>query len=218
MNKNEYLNKMNNRIFEYLSNKDKECTFQPKINNIYNNNDNLEVCERLYNYQYKYKENLNLIKNKYSNFTFKPKISENTDIILNKKNFIKNIKEYIDIRIHDKNLLLNKSEKEEKLKENNKNIEKMEELDNIEKNKNKFGSYNSNNNIYVNNNIKDNDNNININDNYIYNNNLNTDNNDNNYCNSNDFKVFLINNEKNKESDTRNNKKLMDFEYYNNIL
>jgi hypothetical protein len=28
----------------------------------------------------------------------------------------------------------------------------------------------------------------------------------------------LINNEKNKESDTRNNKKLMDFEYYNNIL
>lgn len=89
LSNNEYLNKMNNRIFEYLSNKDKECTFQPKINNIYNNNDNLEVCERLYNYQYKYKENLNSIKNKYSNFTFKPKISENTNIILNKKILLK---------------------------------------------------------------------------------------------------------------------------------
>jgi hypothetical protein len=28
----------------------------------------------------------------------------------------------------------------------------------------------------------------------------------------------LINNERNKDADTRNNKKLMDFEYYNNIL
>ena len=221
LSNNEYLNKMNNRIFEYLSNKDKECTFQPKINNIYNNNDNLEVCERLYNYQYKYKENLNLIKNKYSNFTFKPKISENTNIILSKKNFIKNLKEYINIHECDKNLLLNKkendnlNEKEGKLIENNKNIEKIEELDNIEKNKIRFGSYNSNN-IYINNNIKENDNNIN--ENYIYNNNINNDINENNYFNSNDFKLFLINNERNKDADTRNNKKLMDFEYYNNIL
>ena len=219
LNNNEYLNKMNRGIFEYLSNKDKECTFQPKINNDYNNNNNLEVCERLYNYQYKYKENLNLIKNKYSNFTFKPKISENTNIILNKKNFIKNLKEYIRIDECDNNLLSNNkenddfNEKEGKLKENNKNKEKYEELDNREKYKNKFGSYNSDKNI--NNNIRENDNNIN--ENCIYNN-INSDNNNNNYFNSNDFKVFLINKEINKEADTRNNKKLMDFEYYNNIL
>lgn len=131
------------------------------------------------------------------------------------------MKEYINIHECDKNLLLNKkendnlNEKEGKLIENNKNIEKIEELDNIEKNKIRFGSYNSNN-IYINNNIKENDNNIN--ENYIYNNNINNDINENNYFNNNDFKLFLINNERNKDADTRNNKKLMDFEYYNNIL
>ena len=94
--------KKNEKIFNYLTNRDKECTFQPRINDININNSNLinnrsDVGERLLAYQDKYNQNLIKIKNKYPKYSFKPKISKNTYNILNKRRrrIIKNMKEKI---------------------------------------------------------------------------------------------------------------------------
>ena len=76
------------KMFDYLSNKDKECTFQPKINNnIYEGNDNneIDISESLFGYQNKYKEKLEIKKEKHFNFSFKPAISKNTKMIFNKR-------------------------------------------------------------------------------------------------------------------------------------
>ena len=81
---------------------DIECTFTPKINydnsiiqNLHQNNNpnKTNIGERLYNYQNEYKKNLEKIKIKNEKFySFKPKISKNTNLIL--ENRRKNI-EYI---------------------------------------------------------------------------------------------------------------------------
>ena len=71
------LNKKNEKIFDYLSSKDKECTFHPKINEINRINDINNVSERLLSYLEKYNEQLNKLKDKNPKFTFKPKISKN---------------------------------------------------------------------------------------------------------------------------------------------
>ncbi len=76
---------------------DNECTFSPKINNenlstIQNsqsnniNKSNSNVCDRLFNYQDQYKKKLEKMKIKNEkSYSFKPKISKNTNIILEKK-------------------------------------------------------------------------------------------------------------------------------------
>ena len=216
--KNEkYINKKNKRIFDYLSNKDKECTFHPKINNIYNTNE-LNVSERLFRYQNKYKEKLDLMRTKYCNFTFKPKISKNTNIILNKKKLIQNLKEQIKENASESNKeLLNKIDENDINKitekknddENNDNdlennkINSQEAIKEAEDEKispviiNNLDDYNEN---------KENKN---MGNNYYKNNML----------HSNDFKTFINSNStKNKNSNLNNNKKIMDFDYYNNIL
>ena len=74
---------------------DNECTFSPKINtdnsstiqnSQSNNKSNSNVCDRLYNYQDQYKKKLEKMKIKNEkSYSFKPKISKNTNIILEKK-------------------------------------------------------------------------------------------------------------------------------------
>ena len=85
------------KMFDYLLSKEKECTFQPKINNIIPSILNNNACDRLYGYQYKYQEKLDMIKNKYEeNYSFHPEISSNTNIILNnRKKLIEGLKEKI---------------------------------------------------------------------------------------------------------------------------
>ena len=222
INNEEYINKKNNKIFDYLSNKDKECTFHPKINNSSNTNE-LNVSERLFGYQNKYKQKLDLMRSKYGNFTFRPEISKNTNIILNKKKLIHHLKEEIKNNCSDSSLKLLLNKKEEKEKDYN----LMEESKNDEyheNNENKLTKFNVN----IRENIKANENEIitpvivNKIDNYSENkekNNL--DNkyhrNNNNNFHLNDFKIF-INNIKNKDNNKKNNKKIMDFCYYNKIV
>ena len=221
VNNEEYINKKNNKIFDYLSNKDKECTFHPKINNISNTNE-LNVSERLFGYQNKYKQKLELMRSKYCNFTFKPKISENTNIILNKRKLIHHLKEEIKNNCSESNLKLLLNEKDEK---DNNLIEESKNEENHENNENKLSKFNVNNKK----NIKNNENEmitpviVNKIDNYSRNkekNNLDNKyhrNNNNNNFHLNDFKVF-INNIKNKDNNKKKNKKIMDFDYYNNIV
>lgn len=75
---------------------DSECTFKPKINSdkLPIDNENKKVGERLYEYQNKYKQNLEEIKSQYkTSYSFKPKISKNTnEILLNKQKMIEEIK------------------------------------------------------------------------------------------------------------------------------
>ena len=90
--------------------KEKELTFKPKINSLstiailnknktgQKSNSNFEeeknikdVSKRLFNYQNKYKESLEIKRKKFKkNYTFKPKISKNTDLILNNKKIKEN--------------------------------------------------------------------------------------------------------------------------------
>ena len=72
----------------------------------------MNVSERLFGYQNKYREKLDLMRSKYCNFTFKPKISKNTDVILNKKKLILNLKEQIKCNIpyNNRDLIFNQNE------------------------------------------------------------------------------------------------------------
>ena len=194
----------------------------PKINNINDADDNndLNVSERLFRYQNKYKEKLDLMKQNYYNFPFKPIISKNTNNILNKRKLIQNLKEQIKSNISDSNreLFLKKNE-EEKIYKIPKNINNI--LENC--NQNKISNKNEDLNFMLDtasNNMEQQENiNQDNNKNFENNNNINNDY-YNNYCN-NDFQVYFSNNEKNKDNDNndiKNNKKIMNFDYYNNIL
>ena len=116
--KEDLLNKRNERIYNYLTDRDKECTFQPRINNVYNinimNNRNT-VGERLLSYQDKYNNNLITLKNNYPRYSFKPKISKNKIEILNKKK-INNLKEKIKFNIMFKSKRPKFEEKKDSLK------------------------------------------------------------------------------------------------------
>ena len=130
---------------------DMECTFSPKINSGHshnasnninnkssNNNSHLNnksdinhfnVGNRLYNYQNEYKKKLEEIKVKNEkNYSFKPKISKNTNLILQRKQRIKDLMRekqlfedyYKQINITEKN-----KENEDKKEEENKKINEL---------------------------------------------------------------------------------------------
>ena len=127
-------NKKKEKIYDYLTYRDKECTFQPKINNINNFyffNNSANVGQRLLSYQDKYNQKLIELKKKNPKYSFKPKISKNTHIILNKKNqlLINNTKEQIKRNISLKNNKPKFEEKKDSLKmnESQKNYENNKE-------------------------------------------------------------------------------------------
>ena len=130
---------------------DMECTFSPKINSGHshnasnninnkssNNNSHLNnksdinhfnVGNRLFNYQNEYKKKLEEIKVKNEkNYSFKPKISKNTNLILQRKQRIKDLMRekqlfedyYKQINITEKN-----KENEDKKEEENKKINEL---------------------------------------------------------------------------------------------
>ena len=104
--KKDLLNKKNEKKYEYLSDRDKECTFHPRINDTTTNinfmNNRINVGERLLSYQDKYNKNIIELKSKYPRFSFKPKISKNTYDILNRKK-INNLKAQTKLNISVKN-------------------------------------------------------------------------------------------------------------------
>ena len=225
LNNEANLNKKNEKIFEYLSNKDKECTFQPKINdNIFegnnNNNNEINVSERLFGYQNKYKEKLKIKKEKYFNFTFKPAISKNTKMILNKRKLLENLKENIKNNLNEskRGLLLNKKENDKnkemiegEIKNDDNNLEDskpneiLNNIENIAPIITNFSNIINNNEKYVENKGTKRNKFLEIKLNNI------------NFSKNNDYKTFNKNNSK-KIDNKDNNKKIMDFEYYNNII
>ena len=211
LNKEEYINKKNKKIMEYLSKIEKECTFQPRINSLCFNiseSNELKVSERLFGYQHKYRKNLDLIKERYGNFSFKPVICKNTNAILNKGKLIQHFKEQIKSPITDSNkeFLTNQNEnndEEKKSLSNNKlnnkdfNLEIFEKNEEKEKNQ-KFKISQKKNNRNFKQKLEDNENKS-----YTY-----------------DFKKFIHKIEKNKNDfiKNKNSKKIMNLKYYENIL
>jgi hypothetical protein len=103
---NEFMREKKEKMEKYSHIKEKECTFKPKINNIGMTNtkdidrqsnltykteqNNPDVSKRLFDYQKKYKDNLEDIRSKYKeNYSFNPIISKNTEHILNNRQKIK---------------------------------------------------------------------------------------------------------------------------------
>ena len=126
----EFIKDKQEKLVKYLNLKEDECTFMPKINNIANisilNNskggyqstlgdqNTTDVSKRLFDYQNKYKEKLEDIRSKYKeNYSFKPEISKNTDIILNNK------KKKMEQNKENENNLINNIKENYKNKNNN---------------------------------------------------------------------------------------------------
>ena len=200
-------NKKNEKKYDYLSYKDKECTFQPRINyldemNLSNNRSN--VGERLLAYQDKYNQKLIELKNKSPRYSFKPKISKNTYIILKKKRFINSLKGGIKANFS----ATNNNRKFEEEKYSLKIKEKKKLLENKGGNLTPMFDYSK----------KENFNNINLNefnlDEHIDYSDL--ENKINFYRN---IKNSLRdNNNENKASNNIKNNNLMNFDYYDNLI
>ena len=211
--------KKNEKIFNYLTNRDKECTFQPRINDININSSNLinnrsDVGERLLAYQDKYNQNLIKIKNKYPKYSFKPKISKNTYNILNKRRrIIKNMKEKIafnNISARDNKQKFEEEKysfkiKEKKYKlENKENFTPIFEFNKKEKEQDDIIDFNDFN-FDKNSENSELEEKINLSNRYIKS------------CMINN-KYKYNNNNSNKIKTNNNNKNLMTFDYYENLL
>ena len=171
----EFMKDKQEKLLKYFNFKEKECTFKPKINNLstlsllnnskthqksalnYKTEQNTSnVSKRLFDYQNKYKENLEDIRSKYKeNYSFKPEISKNTDIILNNRR-----RKMEQIKENEMNLINNIQEQEEGDSNNNK----------IDIDENGNENYNDNDNGNENENDSDNNNYTNENKNVILNN------------------------------------------------
>ena len=157
---NEFMREKKEKLEKYSHIKEKECTFKPKINNIgmINTKDidkqsnitykteqnNPDVSKRLFDYQKKYKDNLEDIRSKYKeNYSFNPIISKNTEHILNNRQKLKE-KFNENINGEDKNYeLLRKQIKLGELEELSKKLEEIKnenleikEVENLNKKKN----------------------------------------------------------------------------------
>ena len=145
---NEFMREKKEKLEKFSNMKEKECTFKPKINNtgISINKDadkksNLsckteqnssDVSKRLFDYQKKYKDNLEDMRSKYKeHYSFNPIISKNTEQILNNRQKLKEkIEEKIDIENQNYELL----KKQIKLGELEELSKKLDEIknDNLE--------------------------------------------------------------------------------------
>ena len=170
----EFMKDKQEKLLKYFNAKEKECTFKPKINNlstisILNNNkthqqsaliykteqNTSDVSKRLFDYQNKYKEKLEDIRSKYKeNYSFKPEISKNTDIILNnKKRMMENIKE-------SEMNIINKIQEQEEGESNTNNDPNENGNENYNENDNDNGDENQNENNSDNNYSNENKNKI----------------------------------------------------------
>ena len=153
---NEFMKEKQEKLEKYSHIKEKECTFKPKINNIETSNrkenskqsnisfkteqNSSGVSKRLFDYQKKYKENLEDIRSKYKeSYSFNPIISKNTRSILNNR---QKLKEKFEGNTDSQNTnyeLIKKQIKLGELEELSRKLEeiKNENLETDEKNSNK---------------------------------------------------------------------------------
>ena len=239
---NEFMREKKEKMEKYSHIKEKECTFKPKINNIgiINTKDvdkqsniinkteqnNPDVSKRLFDYQKKYKDNLEDIRSKYKeNYSFNPIISKNTEHILNNRQKLKE-KFNENINGEDKNYeLLRKQIKLGELEELSKKLEEIKnenleikEVENLKKNINKGNKINNKNKVtknisenkdIINNNYKNSNKILELANNLVNNNNLpKQDKISNKSENTNDFGLLMNNNiniNKSKNSSTMRN-------------
>ena len=229
------------KMEKYSHIKEKECTFKPKINNIgiINTKDvdkqsniinkteqnNPDVSKRLFDYQKKYKDNLEDIRSKYKeNYSFNPIISKNTEHILNNRQKLKE-KFNENINGEDKNYeLLRKQIKLGELEELSKKLEEIKnenleikEVENLKKNINKGNKINNKNKVtknisenkdIINNNYKNSNKILELANNLVNNNLPKQDKISNKSENTNDFGLLMNNNiniNKSKNSSTMRN-------------
>ena len=196
--KEDIINKRNEKIYDYLTDRYKECTFHPRINNVYNidiMNNGISVGERLLSYQDKYNENLIKLKSNYPRYSFKPKISSNTKEILNKKK-LNNLKEF-NIIIKSKRPKFEEKKDSLKINQNNKRLENykinytpsFEFMKQDKSNHIEFDDFKLDKMIEYNDNSTNSNNDINNNE-----------------------------NERGKNFDKNRNKNLMSFEYYDKLI
>ena len=137
---NEFLKDKEEKLQKYSGLKEKECTFQPQTNTksyntskigqqstttVKTDQNSSNVSKRLFDYQNKYKEKLEDIRDKYKKtYSFKPQISKNTDAILtNKKKMMEQMKEEQNI---------NDGKQNEDDEKNNRLIMKQKKLGELE--------------------------------------------------------------------------------------
>jgi len=260
---NEFMREKKEKLEKFSNIREKECTFKPKINNVgitinkdadkksniscKTEQNNSDVSKRLFDYQKKYKDNLEDMRSKYKeHYSFNPIISKNTEQILNNRQKLKEkIEEKIDIESQNYELL----KKQIKLGELEELSKKLEEIknDNLEINKNappkkkkinnegdviqnKINKNTLNNKEIINNN--ENSNKIIELANDLVNNNkilLQNDKIPNKNENTNDFILLMNNNTRNKNISIQRNynidldsskgsKKIMNLNYYDNLF
>ena len=141
---NEYMKEKLEKLEKYTHMREKECTFKPKINNIETSNrkenskqsnisykteqNSSDVSKILFDYQKKYKENLEDMRSKYKeNYSFNPVISKNTRSILNNR---QKLKEKFEENIDTKNTNYELIKKQMKLGELEELSKKLEEIKN----------------------------------------------------------------------------------------
>ena len=139
---NEFLKDKEEKLQKYSGLKEKECTFQPQTNTksyntskigqqstttVKTDQNSSNVSKRLFDYQNKYKEKLEDIRDKYKeSYSFKPQISKNTDAILtNKKKMMEQMKE-------EQNMAENIGENQIENEQNNRLIMKQKKLGELE--------------------------------------------------------------------------------------
>ena len=252
---NEFMKEKQEKLEKYSHIKEKECTFKPKINNIETSNrkenskqsnisfkteqNSSDVSKRLFDYQKKYKENLEDIRSKYKeSYSFNPIISKNTRSILNNR---QKLKEKFEGNTDSQNTnyeLIKKQIKLGELEELSRKLEeiKNENLETDEKNSNKKIKVNNySNKIKERKDINNNDdqkskkimelanNLINNKNNKLIKQEKESDKNE----NTNDFIILMNKKPKtiSKQSNfvydfdkSKENKQIMDFNYYDNLL
>ena len=156
---NEFMKDRQEKIEKITLMKEKELTFKPKINSLSTmailnknktgqecnsnfkiENNNQDVSKRLFDYQNKYKESLEIKRNKFKeNYSFKPEISKNTDMILNNKKkkmeyFKENEENNLinDMKDGNKNELNNKNNNYQNYVKNNEILLKQKKLGKLE--------------------------------------------------------------------------------------
>ena len=256
----EFIKEKREKLEKYSHIKEKECTFKPKINNgeTTNNKENnkqfninykteqngSDVSKRLFEYQKKYKDNLEDIRSKYKeNYSFNPIISKNTQSILNNR---QKLKKKLEENIINENINYELIRKQIKLGELEELSKKLEEIknDNLEikendlnknkkvNNKERISYQNKINKIFTNNKEFTNENSkeiMELANNLLNNNKLSNkkeifDKNE----NTNDF-ILLMNNknqnfpqqQRNDEFDfelVKGSKQIMNLNYYDNLL
>jgi len=129
----EFLRNKSEKLKQYKTKNDDECTFSPKVNSVNSkqNEDEISVGERLFNYQSFYKNNIENIKeNLKVTFPFKPDINPNTyDILKNRDAMLNEIKVKYDLNRKTKNFPIGSNDSDKIVNESQNEVSANSQLE-----------------------------------------------------------------------------------------